>query len=178
MALPAGRVGVKRTSVDWQGNVKGNGGSSDTYTKQQIDNKFGGLTFRDNEGTPQVKTAEGEWVNFNSGGDVPLGWNVPTDLLITDGLTPHAGVSIVSGGYYTTDNYVYVDITVEAGGNISNNVDVVSGLPRKIGITNVLIGISDANNDATYSFKNNNGYLINNSGSAIGASKIRIFGMC
>lgn len=67
MALPAGRVGVKRTDVDWQGNVKGGGGSSDTYTKQQIDSKFGGLTFRDNEGTPQVKTSEGDWVNFNKG---------------------------------------------------------------------------------------------------------------
>lgn len=93
MALPAGRVGVKRNSVDWQGNVKGNGGSSDTYTKQQIDSKFGGLTFRDNEGTPQVKTADGDWVNFNGGvADIST---TPNKALIS--IAKVSGVSLDGG---------------------------------------------------------------------------------
>lgn len=108
MALPAGRVGVKRTSVDWQGNAKGNGGSSDTYTKQQIDSKFGGLTFRDNEGTPQVKTADGEWVNFNSGGGI--GFSIPADVLRTD--LEFSKFTLIEGGYAISEGICYIDVTL------------------------------------------------------------------
>lgn len=129
MALPAGRVGVKRTSVDWQGNVKGNGGSSDTYTKQQIDSKFGGLTFRDNEGTPQVKTSEGEWVNFNSGGGI--GFNIPNPT--TEGLAISSyatgSATIDEGGYQIVDGICYVDITITVGANLARGNDIVTGFP-------------------------------------------------
>ncbi|MBQ0111576.1 MAG: hypothetical protein KBT03_00430 [Bacteroidales bacterium] len=56
MALKSGRVGVKKTEVDYKGKIKG--GSSD----------LGGLKFRVTpEGQAQYKTPNGEWVNFSSG---------------------------------------------------------------------------------------------------------------
>lgn len=72
MSLRAGRVGVAPTEVDSNGKLKG--GSSDSYTKQQSDNRFakktslGGLEFREEDGVAQYKTPSGEWVNFSSGG--------------------------------------------------------------------------------------------------------------
>lgn len=36
-----------------------------------VEETLGTLRFRNNDGTPQVKTPSGEWVNFNSGGGLP-----------------------------------------------------------------------------------------------------------
>lgn len=36
-----------------------------------VEETLGTLRFRNNDGTPQVKTPSGDWVNFNSGGGLP-----------------------------------------------------------------------------------------------------------
>lgn len=36
-----------------------------------LEDTLGTLRFRNNDGTPQVKTPSGDWVNFNSGGGLP-----------------------------------------------------------------------------------------------------------
>lgn len=77
MSIRAGRVGVNPTDVDVNGHIKG---SSDTYSKSQIDTKLskklnadkvGGLEFREEEGNAQYKLPDGEWTNFSGGGATP-----------------------------------------------------------------------------------------------------------
>lgn len=85
MSIRAGRVGVNPTDVDVNGHVKG---SSDTYSKSQIDTKLskklnadkvGGLEFREEEGNAQYKLPDGEWTNFSSGGaGFDILWGEPT----------------------------------------------------------------------------------------------------
>lgn len=77
MSIRAGRVGVNPTDVDVNGHVKG---SSDTYSKSQIDTKLskklnadkvGGLEFREEDGNAQYKLPDGDWTNFSGGGATP-----------------------------------------------------------------------------------------------------------
>lgn len=76
-----------------------------------IEDTFGTLRFRNNDGTPQVKTPSGEWANFNSGGSDTLGFNIPESKLITTGLRASSNVTIVSGGYCIENDILYVDVT-------------------------------------------------------------------
>ena len=74
-----------------------------------IEETFGTLRFRNNEGTPQVKTPSGEWTNFNNGGGGGIGFNIPSDLLRTDAI-PRSSATILSGGYAIVDDVLYVDL--------------------------------------------------------------------
>lgn len=177
MALQAGRTGVRKNQVDFLGRVKG-GGSADTYTKTQIDTKLsakqdaekiGGLEFRDNEGQAQYKTPTGEWTNFSSGGDAPIGWNVPAELLTHDGLTFHQNMSNVEGGYYIKDNICFVNITFNINRTtISNNATLVTGLPHPTATTEgITVNLSDykvSRSNKTYDTGNlvNPSYTIGN----------------
>ena len=75
MALKAGRVGVAKDQVDEFGHITGGGTPENVYTKSQCDNKFelkshiGGLKFRNNDGTGEYQTPNGEWTPFSSGSD-------------------------------------------------------------------------------------------------------------
>ena len=92
MSIRAGRVGVNPTDVDVNGHVKG---SSDSYSKAQIDaklskklnsEKVGGLEFREENGVAQYKLPSGvEWTNFSSGGATP------TLLWTNNGFTVNQG---------------------------------------------------------------------------------------
>lgn len=77
MPIRAGRVGVNPTDVDVNGHIKG---TSDSYSKAQIDaklskklnaDKVGGLEFRESEGNAQYKIPNGDWTNFSGGGATP-----------------------------------------------------------------------------------------------------------
>ena len=75
-----------------------------------IEETFGNLRFRNNDGTPQVKTPSGDWTNFNSGGGGGIGFNIPSDLLMS--ATPgRASCTITGGGYAVVDGIIYVDVT-------------------------------------------------------------------
>lgn len=134
MALQAGRAGVRKDQVDYLGKVKGGGGSSDTYTKQQIDtklsskqdaDKIGGFEFRDNEGTPQYRTSStGDWLNFSSGGGV----GVILDNATTEGITTD-GCEIVEGGYQKVENIVYVNMTIKLTSVKFSGDNLLSGMP-------------------------------------------------
>lgn len=117
MSIRAGRVGVNPTDVDVNGHVKG---SSDSYSKAQIDaklskklnsEKVGGLEFREQNGVAQYKLPSGvEWANFSSGGATP------TLLWTNDGFT-------------VTQGNIYGYITCNGDGNaqaISTDIDIDS----------------------------------------------------
>lgn len=80
MALKAGRVGVAPSQVDKNGNITGGGSSvtvvdnlnssssTDALSAKQgknLNEKFGGLQFRINDGVAQYKVGD-DWVNFNN----------------------------------------------------------------------------------------------------------------
>ena len=113
MALKAGRVGVAKSEVDEFGHITGGGTPENVYTKSQCDNKFelkshiGGLKFRDNDGTAQYQLPDGEWTNFNSGGGDGIGFNIPSELLMS--ATPgRASCTIISGGYAIVDGIIFL----------------------------------------------------------------------
>lgn len=97
MSIKAGRVGVNPSQVDpVDGTIKQSAQTG--YTKQEADAKFetktnaastyetkehaadtyelksdiGGLKFRNNDGTAQYQLPGGDWVNFSSGGSIPI----------------------------------------------------------------------------------------------------------
>lgn len=116
MSIRAGRVGVNPTDVDVNGHVKG---SSDTYSKSQIDTKLskklnadkvGGLEFREEDGNAQYKLPDGDWTNFSGGGAAP------TLLWTNDGFTV---ASHTLYGFMTSDGYgnaqpVVTDIDIDS----------------------------------------------------------------
>lgn len=132
MALKAGRVGVNPSQVDMAGNVIG--GSSDTYTKLEIDQMMGskvgiGQLEANNkdfyfayDATTQKYGYKldntGDFHPFEEGGSGRAGWNRPADL-ITTGLTP-TNCQIIDGGYYIDNGVCIIDICVKSTSSYSN----------------------------------------------------------
>lgn len=116
MALKSGRVGVKKTEVDYKGKIKG--GSSD----------LGGLKFRVTpEGQAQYKTPNGEWVNFSSGAS-----GISTLIEIPQGASKLYPDS-------TTDRVIKEDSTAE---NWSGYMDITPYRGKKC----IVFGLSDSSN--------------------------------
>lgn len=96
-----------------------------------IEDTFGDLQFRDNEGTPQVKTPNGEWTNFNSGGGGDLGFNIPDNLLTTTGIVCYQNAEYVDGGYYIDElnGLAYIDVQIKIKQDSGTGVAIQYGSP-------------------------------------------------
>lgn len=71
MALQAGRVGVNKNQVDWQGNIIGGDGSSVQPQIDQIKSQIGSFEFSVVDGKAGYKTSStGEFAPFSSGADI------------------------------------------------------------------------------------------------------------
>lgn len=124
MALKAGRVGVDPSQVDMSGRVIG--GSSDTYTKLEIDQMLGSKV-----GVGQLEAnnhsfnfafdatsqkygykldGTGDFHPFEEAGGSP-GWNKPANLT-DENLNYGTSFTKVEGGYFIDGSTVYVDITI------------------------------------------------------------------
>lgn len=143
MSLKAGRVGVNPKEVDGNGNLKE---SSNSYSKAESDGKFetkaniGGLQFRVESvsGTAQYKTPEGDWTNFSNGSSGGIGFNIPSDLLMTDAI-PNSKVTILSGGYAIVDNILYIDFTLKDTSSSASMGKITINLPVGVECTNTSI---------------------------------------
>ena len=142
MALKAGRVGVNPSQVDMAGNVIG--GSSDTYTKLEIDQMLGskvgiGQLEANNkdfyfayDATTQKYGYKldntGDFHPFEEGGSGGIGWVKPP-VLSHDTLVFPEGSAYIDGGYFldTDNNICYVDLICSKLGG-SGGV-TVSGFP-------------------------------------------------
>lgn len=190
MPIKAGRVGVNPSQVDPYGNVIGSG---DTYTKTQIDSKLANKVsksrlnandkdfyFAYDEDTDKYGYKLGVDGDFNpfSSGASTIGFNVPIDLLTTDGLSYYSNaITYVSGGYYKDNNgTVYVDITLNIGVDVPNNGDLISGLPSATsGYGGGLLGITPIGNWLFY--VNGNGKCsVRQTGLPRTAQTIRVYG--
>lgn len=100
-----------------------------------IEDTFGDLQFRDNDGTPQVKTPNGDWTNFNSGGGGGIGFNIPSELLMS--ATPgRASCTIISGGYAVVDGVLYIDITFKDTSSAASGGLILCPLPSGVTVSN------------------------------------------
>lgn len=125
MALPAGRVGVNKNQVDWQGNIK-NSGSGSTIQPQidQIKSQIGTFEFSVVDGVAGYKkTGADTFTPFSTGG---IGWNVPLDKLTVEGATLSSKITDVVGGYYIEDNILYVDLSFTTNNTIASNENIIT----------------------------------------------------
>lgn len=100
-----------------------------------IEDTFGDLQFRDNDGTPQVKTPNGDWTNFNSGGGGGIGFNIPSELLMV--ATPgRPSCTIISGGFAVVDDVIYVDIVFTDTSNSQTGSLIQCNLPEGVTCSN------------------------------------------
>ena len=148
MALKAGTVGIDPKYVDKNGAPIGSGGSVDTYTKTQIDEKLDAkanisyliannkkfqFAYDSESGKYGYKAgAQGDFHPFEEAGGGP-GWVKPAEL-VTTGLTPASGITIEEGGYYndTANHIVYVDIVISTTASASNPI---TGFPHPPTVT-------------------------------------------
>lgn len=121
MALKAGRVGVAPSQVDMAGNIIG--GSSDTYTKLEIDQMLGSKV-----GIGQLEannkdfyfaydeTSQKYGYKLDNSGDFhPFEEAADDGIVLSDpimtGITPtNSSIENVSGGYMLIDNIYYLHI--------------------------------------------------------------------
>ena len=125
MALQAGRVGVNKNQVDWQGNIIGGGGGSSVQPQiDQIKSQIGTFEFSVVDGVAGYKkTGADTFTPFSTGG---IGWNVPLDKLTVAGATLSSKITDVVGGYYIEDNILYVDLSFTTNAVIDTNDNIIS----------------------------------------------------
>lgn len=197
MALKAGRVGVNPSQVDMAGNVIG--GSSDTYTKLEIDQMMGskvgiGQLEANNKDFYFAYDAttqkygykldnEGDFHPFEEGGSGGIGWVKPPEL-IHNTLEFPEGSAYISGGYYVdNDNgFCYIDLICSKLGG-SGGVSV-TGFPagKAVKVLAYRSNSELSNEDAYFSdfstvdsYEKSTGYISLSSWSALGY--MRIIGM-
>lgn len=107
MALKAGTVGVNPDILDNSGRVK------------EISAGEHDLSFEVDKATGKAgyKIDGGDYHPFEEAGVTLMGWVKPATLG-HEGLGYGSGVTYVSGGYASDDNYVYVDIVVAVAAQI------------------------------------------------------------
>ena len=123
MALPAGRVGVNKNQVDWQGNIKSSGSSVQPQI-DKIKSQIGTFEFSVVDGVAGYKkTGADTFTPFSTGG---IGWNVPLDKLTVDGATLNSKITDVVGGYYIEENILYVDLSFTTNDVIPTNENIIT----------------------------------------------------
>ena len=123
MALPAGRVGVNKNQVDWQGNIKSSGSSVQPQI-DKIKSQIGSFEFSVVDGVAGYKkTGADTFTPFSTGG---IGWNVPLDKLTVEGATLSSKITDVVGGYYIEDNILYVDLSFTTNNTIATNENIIA----------------------------------------------------
>lgn len=125
MALQAGRVGVNKNQVDWQGNIIGGGSGSSVQPQiDQIKSQIGTFEFSVVDGVAGYKkTGADTFTPFSTGG---IGWNVPLDKLTVEGATLSSKITDVVGGYYIEDNILYVDLSFTTNSVIATNENIIT----------------------------------------------------
>ena len=125
MALQAGRVGVNKNQVDWQGNIIGGGSGSSVQPQiDQIKSQIGTFEFSVVDGVAGYKkTGADTFTPFSTGG---IGWNVPSDKLILDGATLSSKITDVVGGYYIEGDILYVDLSFTTNNTIATNDNIIA----------------------------------------------------
>ena len=123
MALQAGRVGVNKNQVDWQGNIIGGSGSSVQPQIDQIKSQIGTFEFSVVDGVAGYKkTGADTFTPFSTGG---IGWNVPLNKLTTEGATLNSKIADFVGGYYIENNILYVDLSFTNNDIIASNENII-----------------------------------------------------
>ena len=125
MALQAGRVGVNKNQVDWQGNIIGSGSGSSVQPQiDQIKSQIGTFEFSVVDGVAGYKkTGADTFTPFSTGG---IGWNIPLNKLTIEGATLSSKITDVVGGYYIEDNILYVDLSFTTNAAIATNDNIIS----------------------------------------------------
>ena len=125
MALQAGRVGVNKNQVDWQGNIIGSGSGSSVQPQiDQIKSQIGTFEFSVVDGVAGYKkTGADTFTPFSTGG---IGWNVPLDKFTVEGATLSSKITDVVGGYYIEDNTLYVDLSFTTNTVVPTNENIIS----------------------------------------------------
>ena len=122
MALPAGRVGVNKNQVDWQGNIKSSGSSVQPQI-DKIKSQIGTFEFSVVDGVAGYKkTGADTFTPFSTGG---IGWNVPLDKLTVEGATLSSKITDVVGGYYIEGNILYVDLSFTTNNAIETSENII-----------------------------------------------------
>lgn len=123
MALQAGRVGVNKNQVDWQGNIKGSGSSVQPQI-DQIKSQIGTFEFSVVDGVAGYKkTGADTFTPFSTGG---IGWNVPLDKLTLEGATLSSKITDIVGGYYIENDILYVDLSFTTNSVIPTNENIIT----------------------------------------------------
>ena len=153
MALQAGRVGVNKNQVDWQGNIiGGSGGSSVQPQIDQIKSQIGTFEFSVVDGVAGYKkTGADTFTPFSTGG---IGWNVPLDKLTVEGATLSAKITDVVGGYYIEDNILYVDLSFTTNNAIDTNENIIAINTTKNLPVSILSFVINKNTDVSELFSN------------------------
>ena len=154
MALQAGRVGVNKNQVDWQGNIIGDSGGSSVQPQiDQIKSQIGTFEFSVVDGVAGYKkTGADTFTPFSTGG---IGWNIPLDKLTVEGATLSSKITDVVGGYYIENDILYVDLSFTTNTTIATNENIITINTTKtlpVSIMNLVL-----NKDTTISeFSSNN----------------------
>ena len=158
MALPAGRVGVNKNQVDWQGNIKSSGSSVQPQI-DKIKSQIGTFEFSVVDGVAGYKkTGADTFTPFSSGG---IGWNVPLDKLTVEGATLSSKITNVVGGYYIEGNILYVDLSFTTNNAIATNENIIEINTTKNLPVSIIQLVLNKNTDVSELFSSNMdfGYL-------------------
>ena len=151
MALPAGRVGVNKNQVDWQGNIKSSGSSVQPQI-DKIKSQIGTFEFSVVDGVAGYKkTGADTFTPFSSGG---IGWNVPLDKLTLEGATLNSNITDVVGGYYIEDNILYVDLSFTTNNTIATNENIIAITTTKNLPVSIISFVINKNTDVSELFSN------------------------
>ena len=125
MALQAGRVGVNKNQVDWQGNIIGSGSGSSVQPQiDQIKSQIGTFEFSVVDGVAGYKkTGADTFTPFSTGG---IGWNIPLNKLTIEGATLSSKITDVVGGYYIENDMLYVDLSFTTNDVIPTNENIIT----------------------------------------------------
>ena len=151
MALPAGRVGVNKNQVDWQGNIKSSGSSVQPQI-DKIKSQIGTFEFSVVDGVAGYKkTGADTFTPFSTGG---IGWNVPLDKLTVDGATLSSKITDVVGGYYIEGNILYVDLSFTTNSVITTNENIIEINTTKNLPVSIISFVINKNTDLSELFSN------------------------
>ena len=153
MALPAGRVGVNKNQVDWQGNIIGSGSGSSVQPQiDKIKSQIGTFEFSVVDGVAGYKkTGADTFTPFSTGG---IGWNVPLDKLTVEGATLSSKITDVVGGYYIEDNILYVDLSFTTNNTIATNDNIIAINTTKNLPVSIISFVINKNTDVSELFSN------------------------
>lgn len=144
MALQAGRVGVNKNQVDWQGNIIGGDGSSVQPQIDQIKSQIGSFEFSVVDGKAGYKTSStGEFAPFSSGADIEN-----LNFISVSAPTNHTNLAVNIGDkiLFILGASQYVTFDTSSLYKTNLNLTLIHSVKNGAGSCGVLIGEATADN--------------------------------